>query len=285
MLLRQGGGVKTTVSTVKKNNDLELTAVCIMKEDTNIGVNIYVDEYYRKFIDGDMNLEEIVEAVSYMYEKNAPLESKPSFDWVRDFESVKDKIIFRVINSELNAERLTEIPSKQVQDLDLSYVFCINLENLDGLGEGSGTITVRNEMMDWWNVDVDQLMALAQENTKKLGIVVRPLSDILTAAGMSLDDDMDVPFVVASNKAGAYGAGVIFIDGVLDEITDRFGTDAIVIPSSVHECLIVPVSEEMPVFSSMVKEVNATQLAQDEILSDHAYLFEKESGQLRSIDW
>jgi hypothetical protein len=59
------------------------------------------------------------------------------------------------------------------------------------------------------------------------------------------------------------------------------GQDFVIIPSSVHETLIIPVSEvteDMGAIAEMVQKVNDTQLSLNEILSYHVYRYDHETG-------
>ena len=54
------------------------------------------------------------------------------------------------------------------------------------------------------------------------------------------------------------------------------GFPDVVLPSSIHEMLILPYDDsiDMDVMSEMVREINATQVSPEERLTDQAYLIE-----------
>ena len=60
------------------------------------------------------------------------------------------------------------------------------------------------------------------------------------------------------------------------------GGDYFVLPSSVHEVLIMPKSEDMDPkeLRNMVQDVNATQVAEGEILSDQVYEYDAKTHKL-----
>ena len=101
-----------------------------------------------------------------------------------------------------------------------------------------------------------------------------------------LPDDADSealqPMYILSNSGKVNGATCILYDGLLSQIAERLKSDFILLPSSIHEVILVPVDqcEELCTFSSMVAEVNETQLTDEEILSDHAYYYERSKGVL-----
>lgn len=73
------------------------------------------------------------------------------------------------------------------------------------------------------------------------------------------------------------GATVLLYDDILKELSDLFEKDLIILPSSIHEVLILATDENdrqnLDHYTAMVKEVNASQLQDEEILSDHAYYY------------
>ena len=62
----------------------------------------------------------------------------------------------------------------------------------------------------------------------------------------------------------------------------RLGADYYVLPSSVHEVMIVPDDGgfDSGELEEMVREINATQVAPEEVLSDHIYYYNCGEGRL-----
>ena len=92
----------------------------------------------------------------------------------------------------------------------------------------------------------------------------------------TLQESSEMPtFFVVTNTERVDGAGVIFYPEFMDNMGELLGNDFFILPSSIHEMLILPddgqVDAEM--LKEMVKEVNASQLQDEEILSDHAYYY------------
>jgi hypothetical protein len=72
----------------------------------------------------------------------------------------------------------------------------------------------------------------------------------------------------------------------MDDITEKLGQDYFILPSSVHEVLIVPKNDQMDLktLESMVQDVNATQVAPEERLSDHVYAYDAKEHELFRAD-
>lgn len=64
---------------------------------------------------------------------------------------------------------------------------------------------------------------------------------------------------------------------LLQEFADRVGSDVFILPSSIHETLLIPANADMDTeyLRDMVRTVNRTKVAPDEILSDNVYYYSR----------
>ena len=88
---------------------------------------------------------------------------------------------------------------------------------------------------------------------------------------------------VLTNQSKYYGASGILDHSTLHRISEQIG-DFIVLPSSIHEVIIIPKNEDMGDYSrlaAMVKEVNAAVVLPEERLSDHVYVYSRDNEKLR----
>ena len=81
----------------------------------------------------------------------------------------------------------------------------------------------------------------------------------------------DMPMYVLTNTKMVFGAGVILYDGMYEKLSRIVGQDFTIIPSSVHETIIVPSEIDCLYLSRIITEVNATVVSQEEVLSDRPY--------------
>lgn len=78
--------------------------------------------------------------------------------------------------------------------------------------------------------------------------------------------------VIISNSSNAYGAAAIMDKEVMKKIADVFGEDLYIIPSSVHDCILMPKSEStLEELQEMVYEVNRETVSREDRLSDDIY--------------
>lgn len=85
----------------------------------------------------------------------------------------------------------------------------------------------------------------------------------------------DIPMYAVSNKSRIKGASSILNKEALAEFGRMKNTSKVVVlPSSIHEMLILPYTEEvdMEMLNCMVEDVNATQVDPTEQLADRAFL-------------
>lgn len=85
---------------------------------------------------------------------------------------------------------------------------------------------------------------------------------------------------VLSNSTKVHGASALLDKEIMDKVIDRIGDGFYVLPSSVHEVICLKMCEEATPenLSAMVKDVNGSQVARDDWLSDHVYMYTRAEG-------
>lgn len=286
-----GSECRVDVYKVVKNNGLHLTGITIRNRESNLAPTIYLDGYFAEYKDG-REMDDICKEIVQVYEKNK-VQEVFSVEQVTDFDNVKNRICFKLVNGEKNAELLADAPYVEYQDLAVIFYVLVSKDK-----SGTASITVRNALMDTWGVDVDTLYRLAKENTQRLfrgrvSSMMEMMAEIIDESADRLDVemveaffDMDVyedsafPMYVATNVSKLNGACILLYDGVLEKFAEKIGGDFYILPSSVHEVLFVPANREMDAryLVQMVREVNATEVLPQEVLSDHVYLYHADRG-------
>ena len=91
---------------------------------------------------------------------------------------------------------------------------------------------------------------------------------------------------VLSNSEKLNGAAALLDAKTMEAISEKLGGDFIVLPSSIHECIVLPVTEDMDrhTLEAMVQDVNAGQVAPEERLSDHVYMYDSQAKELVLAD-
>ena len=190
----------------------------------------------------------------------------------------------KLINKDKNEELLKSSPHYVYGDLAAVFIVCIP-QFEDGT---RGTILIRNENLKFWeNVDKSMLLKDALDCMRKTPPVIKTIADALRGfMGESFEDMPDaddmVKMYVLTNKDSNYGASQILLHESLDEIAERLGESRMyVIPSSVHEVLVIPVRGECIDIANMIREVNDTVVSREDILSYNLYLYDAEDKMIR----
>ena len=91
---------------------------------------------------------------------------------------------------------------------------------------------------------------------------------------------------MASNQERIHGAGVIAYPDFMEEAAKRLGGDFYVLPSSIHEVLLVPDTPDVSAveLQKMVQSVNMEQVAPEERLSDHVYHYDSKEKLFERTD-
>lgn len=276
-----GSQATVTIQDIIKNNNTHLDGLTILTQTCNISPTIYLNQYFRQYEDG-RPLPSICQDILRLYEENKPSQNI-DITFFTDYDKVKSRIIFKLVNYEQNRELLKTVP--HFRFLDLAVVFnCL----LDSHATGSATILIHTHHLNFWGITRDDLYALALNNTPRLlKYDLRNMTDILKEllTGVDCDDFVPqeaCPMYVLSNEHKLNGSVCILYQNLLKTFAEQLGSDLYILPSSIHEVLIIPAcgKNSGQELTDMVREVNATQVAREEILSDHVYYFSRETCQL-----
>lgn len=131
-------------------------------------------------------------------------------------------------------------------------------------------------------VSEDEIFARALLNAKE-NILVQDMAKML--ADMigcdELPDTDEAKMIIVTNKEKVNGAVAICDKELLSNIARKYNSNLVILPSSIHECIIhIDNEPDMKMYSNMVREINATQVSPEEVLSDHAYFFNKETCEI-----
>lgn len=282
-----GKGVEARFDTkaVEKLNNEGYDAVTVTPAESNIGVTLNVEAFHKAYEDG-ASMSEVVSRASDTVIRG--FENQPMVDVasLMDYEQMKDKLVMEVVSTETNAEMLASVPHHEMEDMSVVYRFVI-----DSNEDGRATILATNNMIEAMGVTPEQLHEDALKNAPELKpAVITGMSEVMAEMmGMSPEemammgmptDPADEQMYVATVPDKIHGAGVLAYQDFMDQASDRIGGGSFfILPSSVHEVLIVPDNGQMSLheLESMVREVNATQVAPEDKLTDNVYHYDAEA--------
>lgn len=256
---------QASIRQVTKNNNIILNGLCIGKGEEVCQPIIYLDSYYEDYREG-ADLGEILCRIGAVYE-DSRADSPIDASLYRDYSHMRDLLFFRLVNYEKNKEQLKDCPCERIEDLAVTYRWFAHHDK-----NGMASALIRNQDLDLWGITKDQLMKDAKANTKRVfPPLLRPMEELfpqMDAAG---------ELFVLTNEEGLNGAGTVLYEGILDSFSDQIKGGFYILPSSIHEVLLVPEKEgsDPAALSELVKEVNRTVVDDGEILSDRIYYYEK----------
>lgn len=283
-------GTQICIQTIPKNNGVFLDALIIREPNINISPTIYLEDYYALYQEG-VSIQEICHIICDVFLEvrlNHPIDPR----FFTDYEQAKKHLVFHLINYDKNAARLSEIP--HIRYLDLAIAFCCMLR-LDN-GE-TATIQIRTEHLELWKTDIETIKKQAFDNTPHLlPAYIQPITDAirdLIEQNHALerllpltDTDCVPPLYVLTNETQIGGAACMLYPTLLAEFADSIGMDLYILPSSIHEVLLLPTDSRSAAddeaLCSLVRTVNSEQLPLTQQLSDHVYFYSRTENALLS---
>ncbi|MBO6259907.1 MAG: hypothetical protein J6N47_03680 [Lachnospiraceae bacterium] len=293
------------IRSVTKNNGVVLQGLTVRGKDSKLAPTIYLESFFEQYSSGRLFSGVIEEIISLAAVNKDHLFFDP--EDFENFEKAKEHIVIKLVNTELNKLLLKEVPNFPFHDM--SVVFFYLIEGGEG---GNASILINNTHMETWKTDPDTLYKIALKNAPvmlpaklhKMDSLMRNIfledirrkfeSGVLNCpAEYGSDDDSwmenlademlemmkngcESRIYVLTNREKYFGASCLLYDNVLKDCAEQTGGGFYILPSSVHELILVPdkMADDVESLSRMVREVNDTQVEDDEILGYSVYHYE-----------
>ncbi|MGN0399932.1 MAG: DUF5688 family protein [Blautia sp.] len=269
-----GKDCRVELHPVEKNNGTILDTVIIMKKGECIAPTFYLKDFYSWYRKG-ISLQQIAQKILTLNHEYHIDEPENLCRILSDYRKVRPHICYKLINYQRNQTLLSKIP--HIPYLDLAIVFYFRIQQSDF---PNSSILIYNEHMISWEVTIDNLFHDACLNTcRRLPFQFQGIEELLCTLS-----NTPVPAVtseehmyILTNQEKYFGASALLYPHVLSHISALLNNNFFVLPSSIHECILIPDSglyskSELEI---MVKEVNTTNVDPEEILSDHVYYFDR----------
>lgn len=177
------------------------------------------------------------------------------------------------------------LPTSKVPSMVPSVELAPGLSLIPSIKMSDDTgLCVSYKVAELLGLDADNLLGEALMNSEKVmpHKITRLVEEASEMPGLPVPNEGMASVLVVSNEYGM-GASAIAYPGVIEELTERFPDGFYVLPSSVHEVLILPVDTEHPedwmIFESMLLLVNDhTTKKQGDWLSDTLYRYDPETN-------
>lgn len=267
---------QASISHVVKNNSVELDGICLHKHGEQLSPTIYLNQFYEEYLEGRPLKSILGEIVSTLNNGVPKLEVPASL--YDDYEAIKPQIIYRIVNYQKNREQLASCPYLPFCDLAITFRWLVHV---DAYGIASSLIT--NRELELWNVTVEELYKVASQNTQRLfPHQIQPIQELLSDyinedfELQNLDSASSLPIYILTNQNRINGSTCMIYDNALLNFANEQECDIYILPSSIHEVLLIPASYGIDEQSllSLVHDANRTVVSVTDILSDSIYRYD-----------
>lgn len=278
---------------VIKNNGIVLDGITLRREGEPISPNIYLNSYFESYQMGKP-MAVIMEELTVRYQKLME-ENNIEIADVYDFKSVKKDIVLRLVNYDRNREMLKGCPHKKFLDLAITFRYIVNRDQT-----GIASSLISKEEFELWGIDMEDLYQIALFNTMRefpwhMDSLAKVIVDCIRRrmpeeASGELEEELaalertenGVNMFVLSNDSGINGASSILYDSVISNFARVQECNVFILPSSVHEVMLVPETAETGAefLEGLVREANQSAVGLIDLLSDHIYYYDREKDQI-----
>lgn len=299
-----GENGKAQIIQADKNNGKKLDGLIVKDNSKKVSPAIYLEDYYDQYKKG-RQISDITDAVYQIYCQYSD-RIKICIEDLSDYGKICKKVGFRIVNFEKNKELLAEIP--YVRFLDMAIVFFVLVQCNGSSEPENASFLIHDEHLKMWNVDIGEIYRDALYNTPelfppKICCMTEILTEILSeeikqgndfqkeeymAMRMELEElesGNHNKMYVLTNDRKVNGAACLLYKNILKEFCEKTGKDFYIIPSSIHEVLLIPAENDIRIndLKVLVKDVNKTELEEEEILSDNIYYYDCEKDNIRIV--
>ena len=244
----------------------------IINNDAVVAPVIYTQQLIDEAQRRGKGLSDVVNEVIRVYEENR----WPGIDASRFLE--KDFILPR-LRIGIQKESDEELEKRECELEGLEAYLYVNGGKEDGHGK-EFCIKAKTSYLQNAGIDPAEAWTTAEKHTFA-ETRIRKMSEVIAdICGITYDESVEMdlgnPFYVVGNTSGVKGASAILDRNALAEFGREHRIEKIlVLPSSIHEMLIVPYDEclmELDEYSEMVRSINEAEVAPEERLTDRAYI-------------
>lgn len=278
---------KASINHVIKNNSVELDGICLHRAGDTLSPTVYLNHFYEEYLEG-RPLHSILSEIAATLSSEVP-ELEVNTSLYDNYDAIRHQIIFRLVNYERNEELLTSCPYLPFCDLAITFRWLVHS---DSSGIASALIT--NKEMELWNITLEELYQTASINTRRLfPATIQPIQQLLSEY---LDKDADIQelldqtpdelqLFILSNEPRINGSTSMIYDGILADFAKKIKKDLYILPSSIHEVLLIPATKEIEeqALLNLVRDANRTVVGLPDILSDSIYRFDSKHNRIIMI--
>ena len=269
-----------SVQETRKNNGVTYQGLYIRDREQTVTPCIYMEEYYEDYRRGE-SPDDIIERIRRDYQWAMEHSCLYEMD-VTDYDSMRGRLIFRLVNYDKNADLLKDCPYIRMYDLALTFRWIAHTDDI-----GISTALVTNRELRIWGITVQELLLTARENTRRIfPPKIVNMDRYLEEFGKDLTGmDTDRPMYIMTNEQQINGATVLVYEGVLRQFAAEIRSDFFLLPSSIHEMILIPECSQLDadVLLDMVREANRSIVSPVDFLSGSVYYYSRKENRITPV--
>lgn len=269
-------GYACEVVEVTKNNGVRLTGIKLHEKGELCAPIIYLDDMYESLGEQADGVMRACNEVLHQYGEHKG--AVTDINWINDYKIIRDYIYPKLINRDCNLEMEQEVPGRNFMDLRLVYYIRIR-----GLAE-KASVLIRESMLSVWGCSEDELFETAINNIQG-NSMIEPMTDVIYRVSGEELTDSDCDMYIATNRDMYFGAVSMLNKDMLAEFAGSCGAKKLtIIPSSVHEVIILKDTTEDEALMDMLRAVNQEYVSAEEFLSNNLYKFDAERMEYEVVE-
>ena len=291
--------VKISPQDTIKHNDQSLHGIMFSDGDASpIAPVLYLNNFYEAYQNGQY-LEEVMNDIAKSTINTCnigfPFSPTDTKTLISNYETAKEHLTIHLCDTSDNKERLKELVHTELSDYSMTYHIQIPQQ---AEPDHVASVAVTESLLNSWGISRETLhqdALIAQQYShpmlsdlesimfQTMGFETKPVNLLEQFSDTPVNGNSGMIYVL-TNADKMYGASLIAQDDVLEKASHCLGGDYYILPSSVHEVLLVPASENLTAENlvSMVQEVNANEVSEEDRLSDKVQFYNSETGVLEN---
>lgn len=229
--------------------------ITLTEEDSNVRPVLWLNNAYQDYISGNISISEIACIASRTLDANR----HQSIDFSKD--SIIPKIQLRLYN------KMWKTNDVYMSANEFGFPDLILIPYINNIIE-NGSVMIDNHLLNKLNISEESVFSIGFDNLK---YEVYKMTDILSKYIDGID--YDFPMYIITNKAFCFGAASII--PAKAELSSMFKNGYVVLPSSVHECIVIPYNDDMKdeLVRSIIRGANYNSVDINDRLSYEYYIF------------
>lgn len=267
------------ISVVKKNNGVSATGLFIRENEQDVSPILYLDDYYTHYQNGEI-LENIIRNIRADYDEKVQM-AAVKIPNLQEFENIRGRVIYRLVNYEKNKEILEDCPHIRLYDLAVTFRWVARIDDV-----GVSTSLITNKQVKEWGVSVNDLVLAARQNTPRLfPAQIIDMEEMLAGMVSFILYPSAIPMYILTNKQELNGASALLYGDILKDFANKKGADMYILPSSIHEVIMVPADRinDPTKLLSIVHDANTTVVSTGDVLSDSVYYYDRKTDHITEI--